>query len=271
MNARNSLVIRSGGLGDFILTLPLIDSLRAVGPVVLVTRPSYAALVAEDDLYDSWLSVDGPEMLALDAGTKPFALGDRRAWSVYSFLRLSAAGRHGWASYRELASRPVLPPHVARRMFIDAGIREPSDLLQTAVLQRAQEPQRPCLWLHPGSGSAAKNAPLDEYRRRAASWRAEHPQGDIVVSIGEADMALLDEARRTFAEVGALIRVQPTLPELRQELAARATAFVSNDTGVSHLAAALGIPTTAIFRATSPDLWRPLGPQVDCPRWPAPR
>jgi ADP-heptose:LPS heptosyltransferase len=31
---------------------------------------------------------------------------------------------------------------------------------------------------------------------------------------------------------------------------------------VSHLAAALGVPTVAVFGPTEPDVWRPLGPRV---------
>jgi ADP-heptose:LPS heptosyltransferase len=52
-------------------------------------------------------------------------------------------------------------------------------------------------------------------------------------------------------------------------------AYVGNDSGVSHLAAALGVPTIAVFGPTDPTVWAPLGPKVavvapqdDAP-WPA--
>jgi len=39
--------------------------------------------------------------------------------------------------------------------------------------------------------------------------------------------------------------------------------FVGHDTGTSHLAGLLRIPTLALFGATKPTLWRPLGPTVE--------
>jgi heptosyltransferase-2 len=39
-----------------------------------------------------------------------------------------------------------------------------------------------------------------------------------------------------------------------------ATAVVSNDSGLSHVAAAIGTPTIGIFGPTSPQLWAPLNP-----------
>ena len=49
------VVIRSGGLGDFLLTLPLLRALREGGPVVLITRPSYARLIQDDTLFNAAL------------------------------------------------------------------------------------------------------------------------------------------------------------------------------------------------------------------------
>jgi ADP-heptose:LPS heptosyltransferase len=43
---------------------------------------------------------------------------------------------------------------------------------------------------------------------------------------------------------------------------ARAGLFVGNDSGVSHLAAAAGAPTLALFGPTTPEVWSPLGPRV---------
>lgn len=38
--------------------------------------------------------------------------------------------------------------------------------------------------------------------------------------------------------------------------------YIGNDSGITHLAALLGIPTVAIFGASDPANWRPLGPTV---------
>jgi ADP-heptose:LPS heptosyltransferase len=41
-----------------------------------------------------------------------------------------------------------------------------------------------------------------------------------------------------------------------------ADGYVGNDSGISHLAGALGRTTLAIFGPTDPDRYRPLGPRV---------
>lgn len=50
--------------------------------------------------------------------------------------------------------------------------------------------------------------------------------------------------------------------ELLAGLIAEAGLFVGNDSGVSHLAAAVGAKTLALFGPTNPALWRPLGENV---------
>jgi ADP-heptose:LPS heptosyltransferase len=45
-------------------------------------------------------------------------------------------------------------------------------------------------------------------------------------------------------------------------LLARAALYVGNDSGVTHLAAAWGAPTLALFGPTDPAQWAPLGPRV---------
>ena len=43
----------------------------------------------------------------------------------------------------------------------------------------------------------------------------------------------------------------------------QARIFVGNDSGISHLAAAVGTPVAAFFRATDPRVWAPRGPSVN--------
>ena len=52
----------------------------------------------------------------------------------------------------------------------------------------------------------------------------------------------------------------PLLPTVA--LIAQATVFIGHDSGLTHLAAALGRPTVAIFGPTDPEIWGPRGEQV---------
>jgi ADP-heptose:LPS heptosyltransferase len=49
------------------------------------------------------------------------------------------------------------------------------------------------------------------------------------------------------------------------EVAARlknCSTYLGNDSGVTHLAAMLGVPTIALFGPSNPHMWRPVGPWV---------
>jgi len=45
-------------------------------------------------------------------------------------------------------------------------------------------------------------------------------------------------------------------------LIARCACYVGNDSGISHVAAGLGVPTVAVFGPTDPAVWGPHGPTV---------
>src|SRR5207302_7263558 len=46
---------------------------------------------------------------------------------------------------------------------------------------------------------------------------------------------------------------------------ARARVYIGNDSGISHLAAAVGTPTIVLFGPTDPAVWAPLGSRVLAP------
>ena len=60
-----------------------------------------------------------------------------------------------------------------------------------------------------------------------------------------------------------LLLAPPTTPASTARLAARAALFVGADTGPTHLAAAAGTPTLALFGPTPPGRFGPVGPRTD--------
>jgi len=56
------------------------------------------------------------------------------------------------------------------------------------------------------------------------------------------------------------------LDELAHWLA-RARLFIGNDSGITHLAAAVGTPVLALFGPTDPQVWGPRGCNVRIARW----
>ncbi len=107
------------------------------------------------------------------------------------------------------------------------------------------------LAVHPGSGSPSKNWPLHHFHEAARRLAGEAPWL-LVAGPAEENLA---------APGGSLLARDWPLRVLGAALA-RAGLFVGNDAGVSHLAAATGAPTLALFGPTDPALWAPVGPRV---------
>jgi ADP-heptose:LPS heptosyltransferase len=106
-------------------------------------------------------------------------------------------------------------------------------------------PEAPCphIVIHPFSGSARKNWPLEKYRSLARKI-----DGNVQWTAGpEEDLA---EAQR-FEDLGALAR-----------WLAGARLYIGNDSGITHLAAVLGVKTLALFGPTDPRRWAPRGSNV---------
>ena len=103
----------------------------------------------------------------------------------------------------------------------------------------------------PGSGSAAKNWPTENFVALAKMLAARIRS---LVILGPAEAAL----EATFAAAGILSISQIELAEVAG-LARLSRGFIGNDSGVSHLAAAAGARGISLFGATDPARWRPLG------------
>jgi ADP-heptose:LPS heptosyltransferase len=81
------------------------------------------------------------------------------------------------------------------------------------------------------------------------------------VLLGEAELDRWPpaEVQRLIGQHGALPLTD--LSALHAQLAPAAL-FLGNDSGPTHLAAQVGLPTLALFGPTDPQRWRPVGPAV---------
>jgi heptosyltransferase II len=115
---------------------------------------------------------------------------------------------------------------------------------------------RPALALCPGAVGPSKRWPAATYGEVARTLTA---RGIAVWVIGGPDEAGL--AAEIAAAGGPLVR-DLTGPDLRNAILALAAAraAVSNDSGLLHVAAALGTPAIGVFGPTSPWHWAPLNP-----------
>ena len=105
----------------------------------------------------------------------------------------------------------------------------------------------------PSAGGEAKRWPVENFGRLAAQL----PWPSLVIS-GKSDAALAEQL--IAASMGRAISLagRTTLGEMT-EVVRRAKAFISNDTGPMHIAAAFGVPVFAVFGPTSPLRTGPYG------------
>jgi len=117
---------------------------------------------------------------------------------------------------------------------------------------------KPIIVIHPGSGSPAKNWPAEKFALLAEKIKSG-TNFEPLVLVGEAD-----------AKPAAVMR--SLLPGFHffENLSLRDAAsllsisagFIGNDSGITHLAAALGVPVVALFGPTDPAVWAPRGKNV---------
>lgn len=115
------------------------------------------------------------------------------------------------------------------------------------------------VFIHPGSGGTRKVWPLPKWYAMV-KWLRQGLVVPVILTLGPAD----DRIRVLAQELKALgVRV---IEGLRlQELSALlslAGVFVGSDSGVSHLAAAVGTPTVVVFGNSDHRVWRPVGRHV---------
>ena len=113
--------------------------------------------------------------------------------------------------------------------------------------------------LHPGSGGAAKCWPLDRYRK-LAEWAARREFLPVFL-LGPVELDRWpSDARSSLARTAPVVSAPP--PTGLAGILAAAAVYVGNDSGVSHLAAAVGTPTVALFGPTPARQFAPIGPQI---------
>ncbi|MGE5618063.1 MAG: glycosyltransferase family 9 protein [Sphingomonadaceae bacterium] len=128
---------------------------------------------------------------------------------------------------------------------------------------------RPVIGLHPGGRDAAKRWPPERFARVADRLAGE--SGAQVVITGTREE--LDIARRVavaLRAVDARVATGRTSIGAVAALVSRMQLLVTNDTGISHLAAALGVPSVVLFGPTDPNRWAPLDTRSHAAVWSGP-
>lgn len=241
------LLIRPGAIGDFIVSLPALESLRTdytevwcasqnvplarfanLARSIVVAGLDRLGLLAADEVIErlqsfdsiiSWYGANNPEFRVLV----------ERLDLPFQFLPSLPSGRqHAVEFYL----------NQARELGAASRSRFPEILCPAA--------NRTFAVLHPFASSPAKRAPMALFEEIASRLSAKMPVHWLCGP---------EEELKGAARIEDLYELACWLCQAR--------IFVGNDSGISHLAAAVRTPVQAFFRTTDPQIWAPRGPSVN--------
>ncbi|MCX5905921.1 MAG: glycosyltransferase family 9 protein, partial [Deltaproteobacteria bacterium] len=288
LHPQSILIIHSGGIGDLLLALPAMRMFRRAfsrAKLELMGQPERLSLIAFDLQAESIHSVDqgGMAYFYLEGQPLPVKLSAFFAQFevalVFGKSNLELFSRNlQRAGITRTVSIPSFPPdglggHVADYLcqcLQSEGmsgqpsffpLRLPGNALAFGDRfweENGLKREDKVLAIHPGSGSAAKNWEPKKFARVAA-WAQRHSR--IVLISGPAEKKEIAEVKQVMKEAFAVMAVDLPLIHLAV-LIQRSTVYLGNDSGITHLAASLDIPTIALFGPTDPVAWGPRGPKV---------
>ncbi len=235
----------------------------------LPTDPDLAGLLGRSDLIINGLSAaDSPMMEHLRRMTRQLA-------TCYDPRPRADSHEHACRQWLWQVAGQVAPrfPAVAGalRAYSESVLNEPGWLLsmQPDDLGPAQDRLAAVsidpagvsgrlVLLHPGSGGLRKCYGLDRFLDlyRLLLQRQMRP----LLLAGPAELERWGERLSSLPREFAVL-AEPDLPVLIS-LCTLAAAYIGNDAGPTHVAAAAGARTVALFGPSDPHVWRPLGPHV---------
>lgn len=109
--------------------------------------------------------------------------------------------------------------------------------------------------LHPGANEEVRRWPAEHFV--AVGDRLSAAGFDVVLTGSEREAELTAQIAAQLAEPATDLSGKTSLGQMAALLEGAAL-LVCNDTGVSHLAAAIGSPSVVVFAASEPERWAPL-------------
>jgi ADP-heptose:LPS heptosyltransferase len=276
------LVIRGGAIGDFILTLPVLAALRRQFPqsrLEVLGYPHIAGLALAGGLADGvrpiesrplagFFARDGELDGALQGYFNSFAiivsfLYDPDGIFQSNIARCSRAqfivGPHRPDDTAGLHATEIFLKPLERLAIFDV------DPLPRLALN-SQLPAFNQLALHPGSGSERKNWPEANWAELLQRLAAETSLQFLLIG-GEAEGDRLPRLAQALPAGRCETFASQPLVEVARRLS-QCAGFVGHDSGITHLAAALGVPSLALWGPTPEAVWAPRGERVTILRAP---
>jgi len=270
-------VIRGGAIGDFILTLPAIAALRRQFPdahLEVLGYPHIIQLAQAGGLVDRAQSIEARALAGFFARNGELAEELVDYFSEFDIILSylydpdeifkTNVGRCSTAQFIIAPPRPnesetqhatkVYLRPLERFAIFDA---DPVPQLKVASLPNSNQnsPHPPTLALHPGSGSEKKNWPENKWAD-LLQHLVNQTDFNLLLIGGEAEGERLQRLAAALPITRTKVAQSLPLTDLARLIQKCAT-FIGHDSGISHLAAALGLPGIVLWGNTREEIWRP--------------
>lgn len=282
------LIVHAGGIGDLLLALPAMRLFcQNFYPyeLELLGYPERLALISWDLKAKTIHSLDAAGMAYFFSPANELPIGAKEFFSSFAtvlfFGRSLAQGmKEGLqkSGVKEIFFLATFPQsngriHVRDHLMADLKSWAIKGAIDKSPLQLPEEarkfahqfwqeknvyPPHRVLAIHPGSGNPAKNWPAKNFAQVANYFAL---RAKILLISGPAPDGLpkvlseLKQAKPIMAHNFPLVKLAALLQNC--------VAYLGNDSGITHLAASLGIPTLSIFGPTDPLIWGPQGEKVE--------
>ncbi|MGC8760587.1 MAG: glycosyltransferase family 9 protein [Bryobacteraceae bacterium] len=228
-------MIRPGAIGDAIVSLPAVESLR---PAEIwcpeQNIPLFEHLAPARSLYSV-----GLDSFRLSGEVLARLRRFRRIVSWYGAQREDFRAQVDGLPFEFYRA---IPPEGCPIHAVDYYLAQVGAPLGSVPRLPFRAPSAGYAVIHPFSGSPRKNWPLGNFRAVADRLARRMP---VYWCAGPEEE--LEEAVR-WPDLGGLAR-----------WLAAAAVYLGNDSGISHLAAACGVPVVVLFGPTDPRVWAPRG------------
>jgi len=273
------LIIHQGALGDFILTFPAIIRLQKYYDAIdTLSQSGIGNLAKALGLVEKSYPLEAAYVASLfsdriDSKIKTFL-------TSYANIVLFTLSDQLEQAIRRVALAPACcispkPPEYVRihltefvlENLANCGLIKKADagVEDIPLHRRSNRPKYSGkVLLHPGAGSKRKRWPIANFLEVEAMLKGDGLKPEFILGPAEGD--LVDALPRT----NRTAHILTDLTELAALLNS-AGGYIGNDSGASHLAAFLGMPTGVIFGPADPKRWTPVGrhvaivrPELEC-------
>jgi ADP-heptose:LPS heptosyltransferase len=277
MEQRNLLIIHHGALGDVVASFPVIFRLKKIyNQIDILCQTKLGRLAQSLYVIDTYYPLESSIFASLftnavDPRVKSLLCSYQEVLLFSNSTQLEdiISGTTNRPVYRvqpqpEMTSGKHITDHILSQLTPYkrfTGI----DTTPRSLLSSRDHPDRRSrqydpskIVLHPGSGSKKKCWPAANFIKLASLIEKKGRQAKFV--LGPAEEALSKILRQLGAQERSIYKTDDLLR--LKAILRTAGGFVGNDSGVSHLAAFLGLPAVVVFGPSNPALWRPTGRSV---------